>query len=37
MGDGGIVDTDTNPPKATFKMSELGIEVPAKTPRKAAK
>jgi hypothetical protein len=32
----GIVDAGTNPPKATFKMSELGIEVPAKVARKAA-
>lgn len=32
----GIVDANAGPPKATFKMSELGIEVPARTARKAA-
>jgi hypothetical protein len=34
----GIVDRDTNPPRATFKLTELGIEEPPKkairkTPR----
>jgi hypothetical protein len=33
----GIVDADSNPPRATFKLTELGIEAPPPKGTRSAK